>query len=87
MSETCRSCKALIMWLDHVTTGKAAPIDADPSPDGNIRVGVAFEHYTVLTGQERKDALERGDELHLNHYATCPQAKAWRERAAKAVRG
>jgi hypothetical protein len=80
--EACRSCQAPIMWLDHATTGKPAPIDAQPDPKGNIRVGVAFEHYTVLAGQELQDAQERGDELHLNHYVTCPQAKAWRDRKA-----
>jgi len=72
------------MWLDHATTTKPAPIDAEPVPGGNIRVGVAFEHYTVLTGQDLRDAQERGDELHKNHYVTCPQAAAWRAR--KAVR-
>ena len=82
MSEQCRSCHAPVMWLDHATTGKPARIDAAPDPDGNIRVGVAFEHYTVLTGQERADALERGDELHKNHWATCPDAAKWRARKA-----
>jgi hypothetical protein len=74
------------MWLDHATTGKPAPIDVEPVPDGNIRIGVAFEHYTVLSGDERQDAIDRGDELHLNHFVTCPQSAAWKARAAKADR-
>ena len=78
MNGICRSCGAPIMWLEHVTTGKPAPIDIQASMDGNIRIGVIPEHYGVLTGQDLADAQERGDELHKSHYATCPQAPAWR---------
>jgi hypothetical protein len=80
MSDKCRSCDAPVMWLEHATTGKRAPIDWDAAPDGNIRLGVALEHYIVLSGDERQDALARGDPLHLNHYVTCPHAAAWKKR-------
>lgn len=66
------------MWLKNIVSGKAAPIDAEPVPTGNIRVGVAGEHYSVLAGQGLRDAQERGDVLHTNHFATCPQARSWK---------
>jgi hypothetical protein len=78
VSESCRSCQAPVLWLKNIVTGKPAPIDAEPAPNGNIRVDVAGEYYSVVAGQDRADALERGDPLHTNHFATCPQARSWK---------
>jgi hypothetical protein len=85
MSEACRSCQAPVLWLENTTTGKRAPIDAAPTPDGNIVV-VDGERYQVIGGEERQDAIAQGVALHLNHFVTCPQAPAWKQRGAKAAR-
>jgi hypothetical protein len=84
VSDFCRSCTAPVMWLTNEKTGKRAPIDAEPAPDGNIVVFDALS-YQVIGGTERQDAIDEGFPLHLNHYVTCPQAAAWKARAAKAA--
>jgi hypothetical protein len=88
MSELCRSCRAPVIWLEHESTGKPAPIDAEPvGAAGNILVDEAAGTYRVTTvGDDRQSAVDRGEPLHKNHYATCPQSAAWRARASKAVR-
>jgi hypothetical protein len=75
----CSSCGAQIEWVT-TTNGKRMPIDADPSPGGNL----------VMTGQNRRGApevayLRRGDpELPIgtsrwvSHFATCPNSKEHR---------
>jgi hypothetical protein len=85
VSDFCRSCRAPVMWLDNVTTGKRAPIDRDPVIDGNIDVDEAAGTYRVLTGTERDAAVARRAPMHKNHFATCAQAPAWKARAAKAA--
>jgi hypothetical protein len=88
MSDSCRSCRAPVIWLEHNKTGQPAPIDAEPvGRAGNILIDLATGTYRVTTvGDDRQGALDRGDPLHTNHFATCPQSKVWRERATKAGR-
>lgn len=83
MSDQCRSCQAPVLWLQHATTGKRAPINTEPDPAGNIAV-LDGTHYQVLGSSERQDALNEGWPLHLNHYVTCPYAAAWKKRGARA---
>ena len=82
MGDTCRSCHAPVIWLEHVRTGKRAPIDAVAAPEGNIVVNEAAGTYRIA---ENRDLVDR-EPLHTNHFATCPQSAAWRERSAKAGR-
>jgi hypothetical protein len=84
MSSKCRSCEADVIWLEHERTGKPAPIDAKPTSDGNIVVDDVGGTYSVVPEQVRDNLIEAGMPLHTNHFATCPQRAAWRERAAKA---
>jgi hypothetical protein len=66
----CRTCGAAIFWLKHYLTGKLAPIDAEPSPDGNVLIE-GVEHYMTMA----KDLFGQSDRpRHKNHFATCPQA-------------
>lgn len=78
MSE-CRSCGAEILWAKTINH-KLAPIDAEPSPDGNVHlVRDATRDLGALTlsGAVLEEARAKGLELHLNHFVTCPQAEAW----------
>jgi hypothetical protein len=84
VSDFCRSCRAPVMWLDNVKTGKRAPIDAEPVPHGNIVV-LDGGQYNTLATSERLEAAAEGVPLHLNHFVTCEQAPAWKARAAKAA--
>lgn len=72
--EQCRSCKAAIYWLKHADSGKAAPVDAVPAPGGNILINTPAGTYRVITA---KDRATFAGQLHLNHFATCAQAKDW----------
>lgn len=75
--EHCRSCGAAIMWLEHVNSGKPAPIDAEPvGAAGNIIV-TGDTYRITKVGADRQDAIDRGVPLHKNHFATCPQASGW----------
>lgn len=77
--EHCRSCRAPVVWLRHPATGKTAPIDAEPSPDGTILVDAGRGTYQI--GKEPARGNFPGL-LHTNHFATCPQAAAWHKRGA-----
>lgn len=60
-------CGTEFVFRKHVETGKAAPIEAVPADNGNIRL-LRGGLYEVLSG----DRLANADPpLYLNHYATC----------------
>lgn len=69
----CRSCGAPIIWARHRESGKAAPINAAPVPNGNITLDPLSDHYRILSGEERKAST---DPLYTNHFGTCPNAKS-----------
>ncbi len=72
MTDRCRFCGAPVFWLENETTGERAPIDADPSPDGNIEVDLPRGTYRVLSGFDRDEAVAGGERLRTNHFQTCP---------------
>lgn len=67
MEGKCRSCGARIFWMK-TTNGKLAPIDAEPSPDGNMVLRDDVAHVV-----KKGDLFETGPK-HKNHFATCPNA-------------
>lgn len=71
----CTSCGAPVVRLVHERTRGRAPIDAAPTPDGNVRLLGETGEYEVLTGDALAQARERGEALHLNHFVTCPDRK------------
>lgn len=81
MAETarCKSCDSPIRWAT-MPTGKANPLDAEPTPDGNIAA------YIDAKGDLRARALTRGEEPEpperrgTSHFSTCPNAAAHRRR-------
>lgn len=69
----CSKCSASIFWRRSEVTRRAAPIDSQPTADGNIVLKGA-EHYVVLP-----KGADPGDRpTYTNHFATCPQAGAFR---------
>ncbi len=70
----CRSCGAAIYWLRHEKTGKLAPIDAAPSPNGNCLLNLKDGTYRLALGQDGT--------LHIHHFATCPQASQHHKQTA-----
>lgn len=69
----CRrpGCGTPILWLRHAGTGRRAPIDADPAPDGNIVIDLEQGEYAVLAGERLTRLRDDGAELRLNHFVTC----------------
>lgn len=72
MSARCRSCAAPVLWVT-TENGKAMPVDAAPSPDGNLVLdgGTARVVAPLL-----ETADERARPHYTSHFATCPQAAA-----------
>lgn len=68
----CRSCNADIEWAEWVSSRKPIPLDAKPSPKGNLAVVAGKVHYY---GAE--DA-RLGRERRTSHFANCPDAQKWR---------
>lgn len=72
----CRSCQAEIEFV-RTSSGRAVPLDADPTPEGNVEIingtaRVLGPHtLELLTPEERA-------RLRMPHHATCPQGKAWK---------
>lgn len=77
MSARCRACDAEIWWLENQTTGKKAPIDAEPDPKGNVVASLHDGLYRIASADERAEMGPRR-QLHLNHFVTCPKAKDFR---------
>lgn len=75
----CRSCGAMVYWRKHERTGKPAPIDAAPDPEGNALL-LLQGRYRTLVGGAREEAVAFRYELRTNHFQTCPQSVMWKER-------
>lgn len=79
--DECGSCKAPIVWAA-TSRGKDMPVNADPSPGGNIaldaRPGLK-PLARVLTVTQQFGRTN----LRLSHFAVCPQAPRWRKRGRR----
>lgn len=96
--EKCRSCGAEIAWLVHDRTGKPAPIEVTPRPDGNVvvlsdgglcRMEIATR-YRVLTKAE-KEEMDAGRfpglPRYVSHFVSCADAPHWRDRETELAGG
>jgi hypothetical protein len=72
--KACRSCGAPIYWLTSRVTGKTAPVDAEPTPNGSIAIDLTDATYVIVQKEAR--APYQGM-LCTNHFATCPSAARW----------
>lgn len=91
----CRaaSCRQEIMWVRMAKTGKANPLDPEPSPLGNVeildeetaRAGGWVEGTAIAHGPEDAASLRaQGKELRTSHFATCPARQAFRGKGNQA---
>jgi len=71
----CQKCSTEVRWLRHKKTGNPAPIEAAPSPTGNILV--KGDLYRIATPEEIEKAKRLGIKLFLNHFASCKFAKSF----------
>ncbi|MGH3476019.1 MAG: hypothetical protein ACRDQD_04190 [Nocardioidaceae bacterium] len=72
---TCRSCGAPIQWAK-TAMGKAMPLDAEPSPNGNVHLH--GDVAVVLVADDIGRVRATGARLYLSHFVTCPDAQKWR---------
>jgi hypothetical protein len=83
MSIHCRSCGAEIIWAK-TKSGKAMPIDAKPSPNGNLVLrklaGGRDCHVGIFAvGPDAPHVEPR----YVSHFSTCPQANKHRKSKAQ----
>jgi hypothetical protein len=79
----CKTCRREIVWV-RFSSGKAMPLDPDPSADGNVYQG--SDGRWRAAGKADADAIRRAlTPLYLAHFVTCPQAAQHRRHAAKAA--
>lgn len=73
----CRSCGAEMMWARAENSGKRIPLDAEPTPTGNVILCGYGED--VVCRYLKKDEPHDGNR-YTSHFASCPQAQQWRKR-------
>lgn len=80
VARACRSCGAPVVWARHESTGRRMPLDATPTDGGMFTIrypdGPAGDAVYGRRGPEASSG-------HDSHFATCPDAKGWRGRAAR----
>lgn len=86
---TCTHCPADIVWA-RTPTGKAMPLDAEPTDNGNVwllptpvnapRLSQPMPGCVV---SYRGYFPPRGATRHVHHVTTCPRASEWSPSTAK----
>lgn len=84
-TEPCRSCDAPIIWATSAKTGKNMPVNAEPVKGGTIALDWSHDgtvRANVLSVRQLAGA-SFGRPLRSSHFATCPQARQWRNRGGE----
>lgn len=80
----CAACEAAIFWalirkLDQTVAAKPRPIDAAPSPRGNlVLVGGGEDRPLLRTMSADEVAAPADEDRYLSHFATCTQPEKFR---------
>lgn len=82
-TKTCRSCGAQVLWtVTH--KGKRMPVDAEPTPDGNLRLRWPGDGdrtpIAEYPGKEHGTLFDEADNglRYTSHFATCSHSRDWR---------
>jgi hypothetical protein len=76
-------CDALIIWAIHERTHKRHPVDAEPTPAGDL--ALTKQHNETVTYRVLKPEARFGrKDLRTSHFATCPNADQHRTRGRAA---
>ncbi len=68
----CRSCKALILWVEW-PSGKKMPVDAGPKSTGNVVITYSPK-VNKLLAEPFSEKRHEGRRRFVSHFTTCPQA-------------
>lgn len=77
MLQTCRGCGRPIRWA-RTESGSRMPLDLDPTRDGTIVV--IDDSARVLSPIEAAIVKGATGVLFVSHFATCPDAGAFRKK-------
>jgi len=77
MADTCKSCKAPVVFAKNEKTGKTMIFDAEPVDEGTwfIKDGKAYFIDKKNYIDQEVSAL-----LYVSHFASCPNAKSHRRK-------
>lgn len=75
----CRSCGAPVVWR-LTPSGKRMPVDPVPTGDGTVVIDGA---KAIALSADALADLDAWEPRYTSHFATCPQADAWRKDGAK----
>lgn len=75
--QTCRSCGQPIWWARNIETGKAMPVDVEPTEGANV---VLYRRGTACLARVLKkgELPAPGEKTRLNHFVTCPNREQHR---------
>lgn len=76
----CTTCRNPMIWAT-TARDKTIPVDATPSPDGNIRLddrGPGRAPLAVIVAAGQADMFGSDERRWTSHFVTCPQADAHR---------
>ena len=81
----CERCGKDVIFLKHEKTGKLAPMEVEPRPDGRFAINWEDNSYRTVAGTS-KDGTQfsqrrQGRDYHENHYTICPDAQFFRDRS------
>lgn len=79
--ESCRSCGAPIIWCLSSITGRPLPVDAVPVAGGNLLLVRRLRPLParVVARRLSRELAEGRTDLHVAHFATCPDGDEWRK--------
>lgn len=75
--EQCKACRAPIVWAQTLA-GKSMPVDASPAADGNVLLFPLADRRWLAVVMTKDEAASKSDERFKSHFATCPNASAFR---------
>ena len=76
---TCDSCGGRILWVTWERSGKTMPVDATPSPSGDILLAHRqAENRLMATKLRRGEHVPESRNRYVSHFDTCPNAKQHR---------
>lgn len=82
-SDTCRSCRAPIMWV-RTESGSNMPIDTAPVENGNVILSWDDDGRSVAVFIRKGETPPAGKPRYVSHFATCPKSRTHRGQPRRA---
>jgi hypothetical protein len=68
----CQGCHAEVNWLPNDETGKMAPVNVTPDPEGNV-IYVAGKYHVLTDKEKRANVAGASTARFTLHFVTCPK--------------